>query len=55
MSIEWNAETKQFHLRNDRISNLIRVLENGSPGQCFFGRALAAGRSYRHLGPGDER
>lgn len=49
MSIDWNAETREFHLRNDRISYLIRVLENGALGQLYFGPGLAAGRSYRHL------
>jgi alpha-galactosidase len=52
MAIEWNADTMEFHLRNDRISYLVRVLENGSLGGLSFGPALAEGRSYRHLAPG---
>ncbi len=52
MAIDWDADARQFHLRNDRISYLIRVLENGSLGQLYFGPALAEGRDYAHLAPG---
>ena len=50
MGIEWTAATRQLHLRNDQISYLVQVLEDGSIGQLHFGAALAEGRSYRHLG-----
>jgi alpha-galactosidase len=50
MGIEWNAASRQLHLRNARISYLVRILEDGSIGQLHFGAALAEGRSYRHLG-----
>jgi len=53
MSISWSAESGEFHLRNDAISYVIRILENGCVGQLYFGAALASGRSYRHLGPGE--
>ncbi len=53
MSIDWNPETKEFHLRNDRISYLVRVLENGALGGLHFGPALARERSYRHLSQGE--
>ena len=55
MLIEWDEAARQFHLRNDRISYLIRIHENGAPGGVHFGPALAAGRSYRHLPPGEFR
>jgi alpha-galactosidase len=51
--IEWDEAARQFHLRNDRISYLLRIHENGAPGGLYFGPALAAGRSYRHLPPGE--
>jgi len=51
MPIEWTAEGRQFHLRNERISYVMRVLENGALGQLHFGAALAAGRPYAQLGP----
>jgi alpha-galactosidase len=50
MPIEWDASARQLHLRNDQVSYLIRVLEDGSIGQLHFGAPLADGRSYRHLG-----
>ena len=54
-TIEWIAETREFHLRNDRVSYIVRVLENGSLGQLHFGPVLAAGTSYRHLDVGEFR
>jgi alpha-galactosidase len=53
MTIEWSAETREFHLRNDHVSYVIRVLENGSLGHVYFGAALAEGKSYGHLVPGE--
>jgi alpha-galactosidase len=53
MSIEWSPAAREFHLRNDRISYVGRVLENGWLGQVYFGAALADGRSYAHLVPGE--
>jgi alpha-galactosidase len=50
--IEWDAAARQLHLGNGRISYVIQVFENGILGQLHFGTALAAGRSYAHLGPG---
>ena len=53
MSIEWNPETREFHLQNDRISYVMRVLENGWLGHLYFGTRLTPGRSYAHLVPGE--
>ena len=50
MGIEWNPASRQLHLRNDLVSYLVRILEDGSIGQLHFGAALTEGRSYRHLG-----
>jgi alpha-galactosidase len=49
--IEWRADDRQFHLHNDRISQVLRVFEDGSLGHLHLGGALPAGRSYRQLGP----
>lgn len=49
--IEWNEKARQFHLRNERVSYLIRIHDDGQPGGLYFGPSLAAGRSYRHLPP----
>lgn len=51
MPIEWIQDSRQFHLGNDRISYVMRVLENGALGHLHFGGALAQGRPYTHLGP----
>jgi alpha-galactosidase len=51
MPIEWDADARQFHLHNDRISYVIAILENGALGGLYVGPALPAGRSYRHLAP----
>ena len=53
MPIEWNGDGREFHLRNDRISYVGRVLENRWLGHLYFGPALAGGRTYAHLVPGD--
>jgi alpha-galactosidase len=51
MTIEWDADARQFHLTNGKISYVIGVHDNGALGLIHFGVALAAGRSYRHLVP----
>jgi alpha-galactosidase len=53
MAIEWSAEVGEFHLRNDLVSYVVRVLESGWLGHVYFGSALAGGRSYGHLVPGE--
>ena len=50
MPIEWDPNVRQLHLRNDRLSYVMRVLENGWLGHVHFGAPLAPGRSYAHLG-----
>lgn len=49
MPISWDADARQLHLRNEHISYVLRVLENGALGHLYFGAALADGRSYAHL------
>ena len=51
MSIEWRQEDRQFHLSNERISLVLRILDDGSLGHLHLGAVLTPGRSYRHLGP----
>jgi alpha-galactosidase len=52
MPIDWDATVREFHLRNDRLSYVLRVLEDGTLGHVHVGAPLAAGRAYRHLVPG---
>jgi alpha-galactosidase len=51
MSIDWDPADRQFHLRNGRVSLVLRVLDDGTLAQLHLGAALPAGRSYRYLGP----
>jgi alpha-galactosidase len=53
MPIAWDPDTREFHLRNDYVSYVGRVLENGWLGHLYFGTALADDRSYSHLVPGE--
>jgi alpha-galactosidase len=53
MAIEWSAEVGEFHLRNHLVSYVVRVLESGWLGHVYFGPALAGGKSYGHLVPGE--
>ena len=49
MQIFFKPEIREFHLRNDEISYIIGVLDDGRLGQLHFGAALSPGPSYRHL------
>jgi alpha-galactosidase len=51
MTVEWRADDRQFHLRNESISLVLRVYEDGTLGHLHLGGPLPADRSYRHLGP----
>ena len=53
MTIEWNPEAREFHLRNGLVSYVVRVLDNDWLGHLYFGPSLALGRSYAHLVPGE--
>ncbi|XBX04156.1 glycoside hydrolase family 36 N-terminal domain-containing protein [Enterocloster clostridioformis] len=40
MSIIYHEQTKEFHLYNDSISYIIKVLRNGQMGQVYFGNSI---------------
>ena len=40
MSIIYHEQTKEFHLYNDSISYIIKVLRNGQMGQVYFGSSI---------------
>jgi alpha-galactosidase len=54
-SIEWRPDDRQLHLRSERLSYVVGVLEDGSLGHRYLGAPLGGDRSYRHLGPGEFR
>ena len=49
MPITFDATSRTFHLRNEKISYVMRVLENGTLGHLYFGGSLAESGSYAHL------
>jgi alpha-galactosidase len=49
MPISFDATSRTFHLRNEKISYLLRVLENGTLGHLHFGGSLAEPGSYGRL------
>jgi alpha-galactosidase len=51
VTIRWDAEGREWHLANGRMSWAMRVLENGWLGHLHAGAPLAIDRSLRHLGP----
>ncbi len=44
-----NEKEHVFHLRNERISYLLYIMESGQPGHLYFGKALQPGGSYLHM------
>jgi alpha-galactosidase len=49
--IDVDADGREFHLRNDQLSYIIRILDNGALGHVYLGSSLAPGKSYGHLIP----
>jgi alpha-galactosidase len=49
MTITFEAQSRTFHLRNEQMSYLIRVLENGTLGHLYCGGSLAEVGSYGRL------
>ncbi len=40
MNIIFNEQTKEFHIFNNNISYVIKVLRNGQLGQLYFGKKI---------------
>ena len=40
MAIQFHEKSKEFHLFNDKISYIIKVLENGQLGHVYYGKHL---------------
>ena len=47
--ISFDATNKQFHLYNDRISYVMKVLRDGQLGQLYFGARLPETRDYGYF------
>ena len=40
MPIIFHNKTKEFHIYNDKISYIFKILENGHPGHIYYGKRL---------------
>lgn len=40
MGVIFNEKTGEFHLYNENISYLMKILRNGQMGQLYFGRKV---------------
>jgi alpha-galactosidase len=52
VAITWAPDTRTFHLRNDRISYVMRVHDSGALGHLHFGPALADDRALAQVEAG---
>src|SRR4029077_12949219 len=52
VSISWSPDAREFHLRNDHVSYVIRVNEDGSLRHLYFGAALGADGLLPHVETG---
>lgn len=49
MGIIFHEKTQEFHLYNEEISYLIKILRNGQPGQLYFGKKVPLKEDYGYL------
>lgn len=49
MSIIYNEKTREFHLYNQEISYIIKILDNDQPGQLYYGKRLTHREDFGHL------
>ena len=44
-----NEKTREFHLYNQEISYIIKILDNDQPGQLYYGKRLTHREDFSHL------
>lgn len=49
MGVIFNEKTGEFHLYNENISYLMKILRNGQMGQLYFGRKVPQKNDYGYL------
>ena len=49
MSIIFHESSKEFHLYNDEISYIIKILRNGQPGHVYYGKQLNDREDFGYL------
>ena len=49
MGIIFNEKSREFHLFNNNISYIIKILKNNQLGQLYFGRKIHQKENYDYL------
>ena len=49
MGIIFNESTKEFHLYNENISYLMKIMRNDQMGQLYFGKRISQKENYDYL------
>ena len=49
MPITYNEQSREFHLYNDQISYLIKILANEQLGQLYFGKRIPERADHDYL------
>lgn len=49
MPIIYNEKTREFHLYNQEISYIIKILDNDQQGQLYYGKRLTYREDFSHL------
>ncbi len=55
MPVIFSKQSNEFHLFNDKISYIIKILENGQPGNLYYGKAIDCQPDYSYLLEGGSR
>ena len=48
MAIKFHHTSKEFHLYNEKISYVIKVLKNGQLGHVYYGKKLTDKESFEY-------
>lgn len=49
MPIVYHESSKEFHIHNEELSYIIRIMENGQPENLYYGKRLRDRDSFAHL------
>ena len=49
MAIEFNEKTKEFHLYNNDLSYIIKILSNNQLGNLYYGNRIHHKESFSYL------
>ena len=49
MCVKYHESSREFHLYNEKISYIIKVLENGQLGHVYFGKHIRDREDFGHL------